>query len=108
MSKERLIIGNYVILITNQTSDYELIIILECIVFQFHRSPAMKLIDLRVRQIKCVGCAGRVPACSRAIARASLKGLALSQHHSVEFSVSLYIISVISGSVLANHVTAAY
>ena len=40
MSMERLIIGNYVILTTNQTIDYEFIIILECIVYQFHRSLA--------------------------------------------------------------------
>ena len=44
MSIERLNIGNYVILTTNQTIDYELIIILECVVHLL----AMKLIDMCV------------------------------------------------------------
>ena len=51
------------------------LIILECIVYQFHRLLAMKLINLRAQQIERVGCVGCVPARSRAIARVSLKGL---------------------------------
>ena len=41
----------------------------------------MKLIDLRARQIEGVGCSGCVPACSRAIARVSLKGLDIALYY---------------------------
>ena len=54
MSIERLIIGNYIILTINQTIDYELIIILESIVYQFHHLLAMKLIDMCVCVCVCV------------------------------------------------------
>ena len=52
--------------------------ILECILYQFHRSLKMKLIDLPVRHIERVGRFGSVSARSPAIARVSLKGLHIS------------------------------
>ena len=55
--------------------NYDLFIILKRIVCQFHLSLAMKLVDSRARQIERVGCVGRVPAHSRAIARVALKCL---------------------------------
>ena len=61
----------------SQTIHYELSVILECIVFQFHHSLAMKLIDLRARQIERMGRVGHVPARERATARVSLKALSI-------------------------------
>ena len=46
--------------------DYELSIVFESIVYQFHRLLAMKLMDLRARQIERTGRVGSVPARSRA------------------------------------------
>ena len=64
--------------INNQTIDYELSIALECIVYQFHCSLAMKMRDLRARQIEHVRSIGCMPARSRAIALVSLKYLYLA------------------------------
>ena len=50
-------------------------IILECLVYQIRRSLAMKLVDLRARQIENVRGVACVPKRSRAIARVSLKCL---------------------------------
>ena len=51
----------------SQTIDDELFILLECVVYQFRRSLAMKLIDLHARQIESAGGIRRVPARSRAL-----------------------------------------
>ena len=56
------------------------------IVYQFHRSLAVKVIDLRARQIERVGRVGHVPARSRVTARVSLKcldRLSIALHHTV-------------------------
>ena len=45
---------------------------LDCIVHQCHHSLAMRVVDLRARQIERVGRAGRVPVSSRVIVRDSL------------------------------------
>ena len=46
--------------------DYELSIVFDSIIYQFHRLLAMKLTDLRARQIERTGRVGSVPARSQA------------------------------------------
>ena len=58
-----------------QTIDYELSIILECIVYQFHHLLVMKWVDLHSQKIEHMGCVGHVTVCSQTIMRVSLKGL---------------------------------
>ena len=42
--------------LNSQTIDYQLSIILECIVYQFDTLLVMKLLDLCARQIEHIGC----------------------------------------------------